>query len=629
MRNILIIFAAMLGFGAFAQTNIPTRQMLADTNGVVKWPTNITRIRIGGTDYTNLLGFGLSVTNGQLSVDTTQLPAGGGGGGGSGTVTSVGASTTVSGLGFSGSPVTTTGTLSLTGTVAVASGGTGATDASGARSALSLVPGTDVQTYDSDLAAVAALANAGIIVRTGAGTVAARTITGDSEAVVSNGDGVSGNPTLSIGSSIARDAEVSAAYQPLDSDLTAVAGVSATGLIARTGSGTASARTITGDSEAVVSNGDGVSGNPTLSIGSAIARDAEVAAGYQPLDSDLTAMAAGTAVATPQTNAVSMGAPTLYVGSTNVAAAIAAITSGGEVNTASNLGTPSATIQGLYDSKSVADLRFRSIEAGSGITLTSNANTVAISSTGGAWDGTPIASGTITNLQSDSVTLRGKRLLNVQNGDVWSEGSFNGVGVLYGFYPYVWTALASGAPIALNAETNHPWIETVQSSASANSGGCFTMGTTSFLLGGNEVSLHIVNVRNTNSVVIRDGFLDSVTTSEPVDGAYLEIANGYLFGRTASNSSRTSTVTSNQVALATWYALEVEINASASAAIFRQYNDSGTLLWSATNSVNIPTGSGRVTGNGIIGYYTTGGSQDLYSVDALGIFFNRELNRYP
>lgn len=216
MRTILIILAAVFGLAASGATNEPTIQMLATTNGVVKLPTNITSVRIGGTVFTNLLGFGLAVSNSQLSVDTTQLPAGGGGGG-SGTVTSVGGSTTVSGLGFSGSPVTTSGTLSLTGTVAVASGGTGATDASGARTALSLVPGVDVQAYDVDLAAIAALANSGIIVRTGSGTVAARTITGDTEVSVSNGDGVSGNPTLSIGAAIARDSEVASTYAPLAS----------------------------------------------------------------------------------------------------------------------------------------------------------------------------------------------------------------------------------------------------------------------------------------------------------------------------------------------------------------------------------------------------------------------------
>lgn len=79
-----------------------------------------------------------------------------------------------------------------------------------------------------------------------------------------------------IDSAIATDAEVAAGFQPLDSDLTALAGNGSNGLLARTGSGTVEARTITGDSEITVSNGDGVSGNPTLAIASSIARDSEV-----------------------------------------------------------------------------------------------------------------------------------------------------------------------------------------------------------------------------------------------------------------------------------------------------------------------------------------------------------------
>jgi hypothetical protein len=55
---------------------------------------------------------------------------------GTGTVTSVAASGGTTGLTFSGSPITTTGTLTLGGTLAVASGGTGATTASGARTNL-------------------------------------------------------------------------------------------------------------------------------------------------------------------------------------------------------------------------------------------------------------------------------------------------------------------------------------------------------------------------------------------------------------------------------------------------------------------------------------------------------------
>lgn len=54
--------------------------------------------------------------------------------------------------------------------------------------------------------------------------------------------------------------------QPLDSDLTALAGVSATGILARTGAGAAQARTLIGTSPIIVANGDGVAGNPTASI---------------------------------------------------------------------------------------------------------------------------------------------------------------------------------------------------------------------------------------------------------------------------------------------------------------------------------------------------------------------------
>lgn len=154
------------------------------------------------------------------------------------------------------------------------------------------------QANDADLDALAALALTGVVVRTGSGTYALRTLTGDSELVIGDGNGVAGNPLFSISSSLTRDSELTAAiaalstvYQASDTDLAAVAGLSTSGLVARTGSGTATTRTITGDSEISVANGDGVSGNPTLSIGAAIARVAAVAAGYQPLSTVLGRLA--------------------------------------------------------------------------------------------------------------------------------------------------------------------------------------------------------------------------------------------------------------------------------------------------------------------------------------------------
>lgn len=72
-------------------------------------------------------------------------------------------------------------------------------DAATARATLGLILGTDVQAYDADLAAVAGLSSSGVIARTGAGTAAARTITGTANQIaVTNGDGVSGNPTLAL-----------------------------------------------------------------------------------------------------------------------------------------------------------------------------------------------------------------------------------------------------------------------------------------------------------------------------------------------------------------------------------------------------------------------------------------------
>jgi len=81
----------------------------------------------------------------------------------------------------------------------------GSADVFTARTNLGLVLGTDVQPFDSDLSAIAALSANGIVARTATGSAAARTITGTTgEIEVSNGDGVSGNPTLTIGSGIAK-----------------------------------------------------------------------------------------------------------------------------------------------------------------------------------------------------------------------------------------------------------------------------------------------------------------------------------------------------------------------------------------------------------------------------------------
>jgi hypothetical protein len=100
-----------------------------------------------------------------------------------GTVTSVGM-TVPAFLSVSGSPVTTSGTLavSYSGTaLPIANGGTAGTTAAAARSSLGTVADT---------------ASNGIAVRTAANTLTARSIAAGTGISVSNGDGVSGNPTI-------------------------------------------------------------------------------------------------------------------------------------------------------------------------------------------------------------------------------------------------------------------------------------------------------------------------------------------------------------------------------------------------------------------------------------------------
>ena len=58
--------------------------------------------------------------------------------------------------------------------------------------------------------------------------------------------------------------DISATYQPLDGDLTAIAALSTTGLATRTASNTWTTRTVTAGTAISVTDGDGVAGNPTI-----------------------------------------------------------------------------------------------------------------------------------------------------------------------------------------------------------------------------------------------------------------------------------------------------------------------------------------------------------------------------
>ena len=84
--------------------------------------------------------------------------------------------------------------------LAIADGGTGASTVAQARTNLGLVLGSDVQPFSNNLTALAAISTHGLFVKNTAGTAITRSIAGSTSITVTNGDGVSGNPTISLSS---------------------------------------------------------------------------------------------------------------------------------------------------------------------------------------------------------------------------------------------------------------------------------------------------------------------------------------------------------------------------------------------------------------------------------------------
>lgn len=100
----------------------------------------------------------------------------------------------------------TGGTITgLSSALPIASGGTGGTTADAAKTALGLVIGTHVQAQAGILTGLSAIPSdsLGILVRNANGTATVRSLAVGTGLSITNADAISGNPTISLGSSIA------------------------------------------------------------------------------------------------------------------------------------------------------------------------------------------------------------------------------------------------------------------------------------------------------------------------------------------------------------------------------------------------------------------------------------------
>lgn len=186
-------------------------------------------------------------------------PGTGPGGGGPvvGTVTSVDVAGGSTGLTFSGGPVTSSGTITMGGTLGVANGGTGATTAAGARTNLGATTvGSNLFTL-TDPGAISFLrVNAdNSVTALDASTFRTAIDAVQTTRTINTGDGLTGGGNLSA------DRTISLTGQSL-----ALHNLATNGIIVRTGSGTVAGRTIVGSGAVTVTNGDGVAGNPTITV---------------------------------------------------------------------------------------------------------------------------------------------------------------------------------------------------------------------------------------------------------------------------------------------------------------------------------------------------------------------------
>lgn len=193
-----------------------------------------------------------------------------------------------------------------------------------------------------------------------------------------------------------------------------------------------------------------------------------------------------------------------------------------------------------------------------------------------------------------------------------------------------WNASTSGGTATVTAGTaTNPGILRLDTSNSSTGRASVGTGMSAFLFGGGVytntwgVKVNVIS-DGTETYTVRAGFIDSQSAA-PTDGAYFmhDNSSGNWVCKTRSNSSETSTNSNVAVSTSSSFdILKVDVNSNASEV---KFYINGNLV--ATHTTNIPSGTNRNTGMGIMIVKSAGATSRYIDADFCQLDVNLNSSR--